>query len=176
MNSAKNKIWLYREIAAYVVLAVVLAIFVHYQLSDTPSSTPIDPAVGQVYSAYIGLGTEAEEYSVILALSPDCPFCMMSMDFYKHIVDDEHKYLDNIGVYVIVASEALLESERIALKNAGVNINNVLSMDFSSLDLQGVPSILVVNRRGVVLHYWKGLLDNVKEQEVKDVLKELSQS
>lgn len=170
----KDKKWMIREVAAYVFLLVALVYFVQSRNNIEERPAIVSPVEGKVYDLYNEVVEASSEYSIVLALSPDCPFCMMSMEFYREMAEEGGQFFSRNGLHAIVSSDALIDAENELLQREGVAVHDVSSVDFEKLDISGVPMVIVVDQSGEVVRHWRGLLTEEKEQEVLSFIDELS--
>ena len=68
---------------------------------------------------------------------------------------------------VAVAPEPV-DQTREYLKTLGVGINAVLQATLADVGIRGTPTLVFVNRSGVVKKVWRGELSSNLEQEVMD--------
>lgn len=88
------------------------------------------------------------------------------MPFYKRLTDVAHKK----GVRVVGVSTEDLGVHRNFLDRNGLYIDGVVSVITNKIQVRGTPTLVVVNRKGVVLSSWEGAVGPTKESDVEAAL------
>lgn len=103
------------------------------------------------------------ERTLVLALDKGCKFCTLSAEFYKRLVQEASGRKD-VRIVAVFPHEAQQSHEY--LNNIGVNIAEVKQATIKSLGLRGTPTVLLVNKHGVITGLWIGQLPKEKEDAV----------
>lgn len=98
--------------------------------------------------------------TILVALQHDCHFCQESAGFYQKLV--QYAATDNRIQLIALFSEEM-DANKVFLANLNLTFVNVKNVSFSSLKVMATPTILVVNRDGVIQSVWKGKLSDEKE-------------
>jgi len=108
-----------------------------------------------------------KDQTIVLAISPNCPHCTKSMPFFRQII--EKRNAEGISKSVIVAlhEQTPVEEEQKILDKNNVKVDKIVQLDMDKMNVQGVPTMLLVDRDGKVLEVWNGRLP---EEEQKKVL------
>jgi hypothetical protein len=107
-----------------------------------------------------GIDWQKNQKTLLLALSTGCHFCTESGPFYRAIVRER-------GDTRLVALVPQGEDEgQEYLRSLGVGIDEVRHAAFRGMGLTGTPTLLLVDRDGVVSDVWVGALTPNKEEEV----------
>jgi len=142
---------------ATIVVALVILTLLAGQL--LPQRTP------DLTGAPIGIDTDGA--ALVLVLRSDCPYCQESMPFYRRLLEGGDT--DNVQVVVAAPPDDAGISEY--LTSEGVEPDSVVFVEGDDLPpVPGTPTLLLVDREGVVTHAWIGLLDSDREAEVIDAL------
>jgi len=104
--------------------------------------------------------------TLLLVLSKGCHFCSESAPFYQRLVLDT----DGRGVQLVAVLPQDVNEGRQYLNELGVAINEIRQSPLDSLGVGGTPTLILVNREGVVTDSWVGKLPPDKESEVLDRL------
>ncbi len=155
------------SINALVGLAAILVI---YQLvAQNRVSRPRHVEVGD-HLPYIEGVAWGGQSTLLLAVRKGCHFCEESMPFYRRLVAlrDQHR-TDTQLVAVFPDSEV---EARGVLKDARLdNIGLASGVPLSRINVTGTPTLLLVDKRGVVSRAWSGELTLDGEEEVLKALK-----
>jgi len=101
--------------------------------------------------------------TVVLALSGQCRFCKMSAEFYRALVDSARP--DRFRVVAAVKKSA--DDSEPNLAELGIEkARDIREADLAGLGVRHTPTVMVVNRRGVVEAAWVGKLSASQEAEV----------
>jgi hypothetical protein len=153
------------SINALVGLAAILVI---YQLvAQNHVSHPRHVEVGD-HLPYIGgvaWGAGEHQSTLLLAVRKGCHFCEDSMPFYRRLVAlrDQHQ-IDTQLVAVFPDSEV---EARSVLKDARLDSVGLASgVPLLSINVTGTPTLVLVDKRGVVSRTWAGELTQEGEGEV----------
>jgi peroxiredoxin len=99
--------------------------------------------------------------TLILALSNDCHYCTESAAFYQKIV--KQRQGKNLKVIAVFPQD--IESGQDYLNRLGVAVDEVRQVSLSSIQVNGTPTLLLVDNQGVVKEVWVGKLPSDKESE-----------
>jgi Redoxin len=106
---------------------------------------------------------EKNGQTLVLALSTGCHFCTESASFYKELVQKRAK---QGNIHLIAVLPQPVDASRKYLNDLGVTVDDVKQLTPSSIGVRGTPTLLLVNKEGVVTESWIGKLSPPKETEV----------
>lgn len=161
MDSSKR--W---EIAANVAvvclcLTMMSIIAWRFVLPQRPAAATSKPPIGKVLQVP-GVDWSGSDKTVVLALSTQCRFCSESAPFYRMLA--EAAKAKNVRLI------AVFPQERIEALNyfhaLGIPIREVLQGPLANIFVSSTPTLLIVNRTGVVTEGWIGKLPESLQQEV----------
>ncbi len=109
-----------------------------------------------------GVNWKSSSQTLVLALSTSCHFCSESIPFYKRLVDFEQRR--GLAVIAVVPQPATEANKYFATKQ--LKLSNIYSADLETLNVEGTPTLLLVNRDGIVEHSWVGALRKQAEESV----------
>jgi len=98
--------------------------------------------------------------TLLLALSTTCHFCTDSSPFYVRLTKEAR------SAHLIAVFPQSTADGRQYLNRHGVGIEDVHQSTLGSLGVQGTPTLILVDDKGVVLNSWVGKLPADKEAEV----------
>jgi thioredoxin-related protein len=102
------------------------------------------------------------ERNLVLVVSTTCHFCTESAGFYQKLVQQcERQHVRSIAVL----PQPVADGEAY-LKKQGISVNEIRQADLSTLQVNGTPTLLLVDGKGVVKNVWIGKLPDDKEKEV----------
>lgn len=145
----------------------ILAVISTRHFGENPSSLPQprDELVGTEIDSLGRIDFAVATRSLVMALRSDCIFCQDSMPFYRRLVA-----ADRGDAQIVVAAPAHDVGIGDYLASESVTPDSVVLVESGVLPVQGTPTLLVVDRDGVVTHAWLGLLDAEREAEVVEAL------
>lgn len=154
-----------------VALVVTLQAIRTWVIAAAPSlSAPVSPSSGikagdkspgnHVYRR----DTKKDLSYIALAISPECHFCEESIPFYRR--------LKTTGAPV----QALMPDRNAGIQHlaeAGLETFFVTPVNMRNAHIGGTPTIMAVNREGIVTAVWRGKLTSAQEVEVLEAAKQL---
>jgi hypothetical protein len=108
-----------------------------------------------------------KDLTVILVLSKDCRFCTESAPFYRRLLEGSQK--SNEFSLIALLPQAVNEGQSY-LRSIGLLISEVKQVSLRSLGIRGTPTIIFVDKSGIVKELWVGKLTPKQEIEVLDKL------
>ena len=172
LNNLANKVQLLAHLAT-ILIAVLLGIAVTQQYFLTkqtryPEPTPFPPLHAGAKLAVPGVDWTKNDRTLLMALSRNCHFCSASAPFYKKLTQELSTQKE---VGMVAAFPQPVDEARNYLSTLGVSIADVRQLPLDSLGVLGTPTLILVNRDGVVINAWRGQLPPDKEDEVFNQLK-----
>jgi hypothetical protein len=138
--------------------------FPFFELGPTPERQPISAA--SLVGSRVQLPDvdwRKNKQTLLLVLKAGCHFCSNSADFYRRLTTA-------IGAQTHAKAVAVLpgdiEDSNNYLASLDVHIKDVRQSLLGQLNVTGTPTLLLVNRKGVVTKSWVGQLPPHKEKEV----------
>ncbi|HKG46115.1 MAG TPA: hypothetical protein VKB02_05280 [Pyrinomonadaceae bacterium] len=123
---------------------------------------PSGPAQGTQLSVP-GISWADSEETIVLALSDKCKYCTDSAPFYKQLSAESAK---RPGVRVVAVFPQDTNAGKKYLDDLGVAVNEVKQATLDSIGVRGTPTLLIVDKSGIVQQSWVGLLKGEREAEV----------
>lgn len=151
------------NVAVIVIAVAVCVVFVRWYLGKRqPRFQGIKPG-DRLHSDLIGWGKH--DRTLILAMRVGCAFCERSMPFYKRLADMERD--GAIHVHIVAALPDDASAARAFLNAQGLtSIDFVPGIPLNRLDLAGTPTVILVDKDGLVLNVWLGLLSKRGEDSL----------
>lgn len=175
MNKLAQKIELASHIAIIIVAILICVVLVKNYLlpdsrakSDAGNNTAIAGNTGEpgIVGKAISLPDvdwKRNGQTLVLVLSTGCRYCTESASFYKELVQKRAKQ-GNIRLVAILPQP--VDASRKYLSDLGIAVDDVRQVPPNSLGVRGTPTLLLVNKDGVVTDSWQGKLTPDKELEV----------
>jgi hypothetical protein len=155
---------------AMLATCVLASSAIIYKLrAESPRSSPEPFKVG-AHIDHIAAGAySGSPYTLIMYVRSTCHFCTESMPFYRTLV---HDHVGTGNLRLVVAAGEPAETSRSYLAGHQVSVDDILSVS------TGVPTptLVLVDRNGVVRKVWLGRLDETGEGDVKATLSKLKSS
>ena len=172
LNNLANKVQLLAHLAT-ILIAILLGIAITQQYflakqARYPEPAPFAPLHAGARLPVPGIDWTKNERTLLIALSRGCHFCSASAPFYKRLTQELSGQKE---VGLVAAFPQPVDDARSYLSNLGVSIADVRQLRLDSLGVLGTPTLILVNREGVVINAWRGQLPSAKEDEVFSQLK-----
>ncbi len=152
---------------AIIVVAIMLGFVLvqKYFRGENPEKTPTEIVKGTKISLS-DVSWRQNQKTLILVLQKDCRFCSESMPFYKTLVEKSKVK----GVQLIAVLPDSREEGVQYLKENGVDIQEIRQSRLDEINVQGTPTLILLNDKGEVENSWVGKLPSEKETEVTENL------
>ena len=121
---------------------------------------------GQDIALNVQIGGLDNEETLVLALSPTCPYCLKSLPFYKEVGDR----IPDVRMVGIVDTSVSVRRMSSIMEKAGVRLDTMLAVPFDDIGVWGVPIVFTVSVNGQVGNVWVGLLDANKEDALMSAI------
>lgn len=114
-----------------------------------------------------GTSWEANGHTVVVALRKGCRFCDESAPFYRRL---NKEISDRQNISIIAVMPDTVENSREHLKNLEVPFSDIKEARLKSVRVSATPTLLIVDKTGIVIAGWIGRLSLENEQEVIETL------
>lgn len=116
-----------------------------------------------------GIDFTTSAYTVIVALNTNCDSCALGQAFRTRLKELEHdKGIRSITIFPNPASDVNRYVRRTKLELAAVP-----DVDLDDINLAGTPTLVLVDRVGVIRDFWIGKLSSNDEAEIINNLQSL---
>ena len=143
----------------------MLAVISTRLLGENRLSLAQDELVGKEIDTLGRIDFSVATRSLVMVLQSDCVFCQDSMPFYRRLVA-----ADRGDAQIVVAAPPYDTGIRDYLASESVTPDSVVFLESGVLPVRGTPTLLMVDRDGVVTDAWIGLLDAEGEADVIEAL------
>ncbi len=170
MNNISKALGTIANIATILVAATVGILLVknHFATSDrSPRSSKSANLVGTKISLP-DVNWNRNQQTLLVILQDGCRYCSESASFYQAVAADEdvRKKTQLIAVF----PPPILKGE-VYLKRLAIPITDIREAMLETLDINGTPTLLLVDLSGVVGNFWQGKLPANMEKEVLEKLR-----
>lgn len=151
---------------AIAVAIIVVAVVVVKRFAFPPASPASLPRITTGERLNIpGVDWKQNEKSLVFFLMKDCKYCKSSAPLYRQLIDDASKR--NVQRLAILPNS--VEEGKKYLESLDLRFENVQTGSLSSYKIPGTPSVLFVDKQGIVKGVWIGA-EPGREKEMRDEL------
>lgn len=143
-----------------IVVGLVILVVLGERFFSGGSPEPLLPVQTHL-DASVGVDFAAAEQTLVMVLQSDCPYCEQSLPFYRSLKSLPRESDDLQIVIVAPPGDHNIEAYREIIQP-----DAVVFVDPLGLPVTGTPTLLLVDRDGVIEAAWMGLLDQSREAEV----------
>lgn len=162
MNLSK-KIELVANLAIIVVACLLATVLVknyvvnkHTERVNTNASQPSNsPTVSS-----LDIDWRQNKQTLLLAVSSTCHFCTESAPFYQQLAKSSGRTR-----LIALLPQPINEGKKY-LEGLGVTVDEVRQATLSSINVNGTPTLLLVDSNGVVIKTWIGKLAVAQQEDV----------
>lgn len=147
----------------FTIVLCIVAFTFFAKVRMTPAPSIIEPQGLRIDSTIVDFGKARQ--TLIMALRSDCVFCRESMPFYRRLIES-----GPTDVQIVVAAPTRDASINDHLASEGVKPDSVVLVRRGVLPVAGTPTLLLLDRRGVIIDAWAGRLNDERETEVLGAL------
>lgn len=161
----------FANVATIVVSLLLSTVLVKEFLlpKPRPAQPPVTVQVSRgtdLRSSLPGVDWARNGRTLVLAISTGCHFCTESGPFFRRIQKDATKGIRLLAVLPQPAAEA-----RKYLESLGVAVDEVRQAQLNSIGVRGTPTLLLVDKSGVVTDAWVGRLEPSQQDQVLAALR-----
>lgn len=151
------------EIAANVGIVIVAILIVTVWITNfrKQAAEPGRIATGAKF-AVTDVNWRGNGKTMVLALATTCHFCTESAGFYRELV----QYCNSHNIPTVAVFPQTAEEGRSYLAKEGVKIDDVRQASFSTIQISGTPTLLLIDENGAVKRVWVGKLSPGEEKKV----------
>ena len=165
MPRVHNRVNLLVNVALLVAIGTFLTCITRYMIGRYEFTTASLTADGkQVHLKGINFSTS--EQNIIVFLDKDCKFCAQDTAFYQRLAQASR----TLHVRLIVAFEHDLRDGKQYLAEKQIEPSETVRLRFQALNIQGTPTILLLNREGRMIAKWVGELSGPLEDYIASIV------
>lgn len=158
------------ELGAQIVIAIAIVVVAGVVVKRSLFPRQVSPAslpritIGERLNVP-NVDWDQNKKSIVFFLMKDCKYCKSSAPFYRQLIEDASKR--NVKSLAILPSS--VEEGSKYVQSLELPIENVQTGSLSSYKIPGTPSVLFVDKEGIVKSVWIGA-DPGREREMRDEL------
>lgn len=163
-----------------LIAGAVVAAWIYW--SGTGSSPSPEPTSIHIDSSETLSSWRPAERRVFLFVSPTCPFCDRSMDFYVRlgrVVDSMQRAGAPVALAAVIDGADSPHAQRQVFRDSNVPVDTLLSLSSPSLTpvgVTGVPTVTIHPSNGASPSTWVGLQDSTGKREILSTVRALGSS
>jgi hypothetical protein len=123
--------------------------------------------IGEKMGSASTINYASAERTLVMFLRDGCHFCTESMPFYRQLARDR---ASNEPFRIVVATPNDVGVARSYLANNAFAVDDIQQIRPGALKVSGTPTLILVDRTGIVHGYWRGKLSPAAEREVRQRL------
>lgn len=156
---------------AIILTCVAIIGALSYRLFSSPEERrerrPAPPfRVGATLKAIPSDVYSASPRTLVLLLQSSCRFCTDSMPFYRRLIQTRRASGPLAVFAVAVLSSDPADRTSAYLQQHSVDVDHVISVPAATVRDARTPTVLVLNKQGIISYVWVGLLPPEQEREV----------
>jgi|HubBroStandDraft_6_1064221.scaffolds.fasta_scaffold898666_1 hypothetical protein len=157
-----------------ILLAVLIFGGVLFQSRFTPQTKPQKrpPVQGQIAPGdklnLPGEDWAANGETLVIVMAVGCDFCEAMAPFYKELTQ---KLVGRKDLRVVFVLPQAVDQSKDFLSGLGLDTTDVKQATIESISVKGTPTVIIVNRTGVVTDSWLGTMSAEQESALTVRLK-----
>lgn len=171
-EAVKSTLEVATNIAVLMVAVTVLTLIAFFFLSKPSPSSPklsLGLEKGKTFAQLSNMDYSKSDQTLLIALNSTCSYCQESLPLYRKIASNQartDKALHVVGLFPNKAEEVAKYIQQNQLV-----MDTVAGVDFNALHISGTPTMILIDRNGVVKDFWNGKLS---DREADEFLRSLS--
>jgi hypothetical protein len=167
-NKIRANLELGAQIAIAIAVVVVAGVLVKRQVFPSPTRTNAPQINAGEKLNVPNVDWERNKKSLVFFLQKGCHYCSDSAPFYRQLIATAAS--KNVKSLAILPNSA--DDARQYLKSLELPIENFQTGSLASYKINGTPTVLFVDRHGIVRSVWFGAAPE-REKEMRDRLEQL---
>lgn len=159
----KAKIELVANVLVILLAVVIGTVFLRDRF-DSQSVETDDVKPGDKFASIDGWDWSTHDQTLVLVLRKGCHFCEDSAPFYQRLLAQQQQRTGNTSVVTVSPDSA--EVMKDVLQSEGLRVHLVGGVPLDKLRVSGTPTLLLIDRGGVVRNAWIGMLSPRQELDV----------
>lgn len=168
-NNLRSNIELGAQIAIAVAVVIAAGVLVKRNMFPSPANPGNRPRISAGEKLNVpNVDWAQNKKSLIFFLNKDCVYCTSSAPFYRQLIAEGSKR--NVKSLAILPNTD--QEARDYVKSLELPIDTVQTGVLESYKIAGTPTVLFVDRQGIVRSVWFGAVP-AREKEMRDTLIQL---
>jgi hypothetical protein len=155
-------------IAGFIVTALALQ-FVHARAGTETHTVSDGLRVGAAFPPIPGFDYKQHQKSILFFVSPDCSHCVQSLPTYQRLFD-KAKALATGGSTKTLLGLFEDDNKYAHFAARGFTIPGKANIPFHKYNVRATPTIVIVDRKGIISDFWIGELSADAESGLMRVI------
>lgn len=153
------------KVTVFLSLLALAGLFTHgYIRRQLRAGAARHASQGAPMPAIAGVDFEEKEKTLILALNVNCGFCEKSLPFYERLLKNEQRKGYRTQIVAVFPNQEAEVADYVIYHH--FRVKAIPQFDFSTISVEGTPTLLLVNDEGTLVNVWAGQLSAQSEGEV----------
>jgi len=159
----KGKLEIVTNVVVIVLALTIGFVFVKDRFFG-PALGSSDIKAGDRLAGPKGLDWNAHDRTLLMVLRKGCHYCEDSVPFYQRLVDKRKHDAADLAIVALFPDDA--ETARTVTKSESLDVETLGGVPLQTLRVSGTPALILVDRSGIVLNTWVGMLSPKQELDV----------
>jgi hypothetical protein len=163
LSNVDKKVEFAANVAIIVVACLLATVLIKtYFVPKRPESASKSesPSVNIPTLSGLNIDWRQNKQTLLLAVSSTCHFCTESAPFYQQLAKQHGQTR-----LIALLPQPIVEGRQY-LDGLGVTVDEIKQAPLSSININGTPTLMLVDGDGVVVKTWIGKLQDEQQQEV----------
>lgn len=154
----------FRSVSLHLFFIALAAALLYSRLSESIALRASSLGAGDVLAPLTRVDLAAHDRNLLIVVRSGCKVAEDSMGFYRELAQLAAAGATRAGIAAILPDNETVS--RNLLRIHGLDVPAVPGVALSSLKLHWTPTLVLADRRGVVLKLWEGQLSASAQAEV----------
>lgn len=165
LEKLKTTVETVSNVALILVSVVFLAMLASAYISK-PGAEQLKTGLqrGQKFADFPHVDYQNSENTLLLFLNTECEYCRTSFPFYQQLIEARRLRGGNTRIVSVFPNSS--EEAAQYMKRNQLPVEVVASVNFNEINLTGTPTMVLLDRAGVVKDFWVGKIPEKEEAQV----------
>ncbi len=126
---------------------------------------------GQILAAPPQVDYSGAAQTLLIAMNTNCHFCTESIPFYNELTKSQQARSTTTRIIALFPNEA--NEVKHYLQQNHLQMEIATRVNFRALNVNGTPTVILVDKHGKIIDFWTGKLSNEIEQQVISAINSL---
>lgn len=166
MNQLKvrNYLEMATNVAILLVAALVIGTYAASYIAKRHYRQPEGLQKGKTIQRIPGQDYANASQTLLIALNPQCGYCNESIPFYREII--KARGTSKQSSRIIAVFQIPPPDMKQYLQEKLLDVDAMAEVNFSDLNIQATPTMILVDNNGNVLDFWVGKLSTDDAQQI----------
>lgn len=161
------------EVATNVaVLLVALAVLSTFAINYFKQGPRVQHGLqsGSTLPALPNLSYTSSPRTLLIAMNTKCHYCNESVPFYKRLTTMSNATVTNTRIVAVFPNPDREVKDYVRQKQ--LTPETIGTMNLSAINVEGTPSIILVDSNGRIINFWIGKLSEAGAQQVLEAVRQ----